>query len=158
MPLLIEAFAAARDQIDEPITLRLIGRLDARYPEAQQRVKALGLSDAVAVSEYVSDEELLQAYQRARVLVLPSDYEGFGLPVLEAMACGTPAICANSSSLPEVAGDVGIFFDSGNKDQLVAALVRVLQGDFPSADSLTQQAAKFTWQRAAEQTLEIYQS
>jgi len=158
VPLLVEAFADARERIERPVTLQIIGAEDPRYPEALQVAKQRGVNEFIDWTHYVSDEELLNAYQSARVLVLPSDYEGFGMPVLEAMACGTPAICARSSSLPEVAGEAGLFFEPGNREQLTDLLVQVFDQGGPSVAQLTDQASKFTWDRAARHTLEVYRS
>ena len=156
VPLLIEAFAELRSRTERPIRLQIIGKEDARYPEARLRADALDVQEAIDWVDYVTDEDLLKAYQSACMLVLPSDYEGFGLPVLEAMACGTPAICARSSSLPEVAGDVGHFFEPGDKAGLVTAMEEILQHGGPAEEALVAQAARFTWHQVAISTLELY--
>jgi glycosyltransferase involved in cell wall biosynthesis len=84
--------------------LRIVGSPDARYPEAGETARRLGVADRVEWSGYLDEAGLVKAYQEADVLALLSKYEGFGLPVLEAMACGTPVVCWNAASLPEVAG------------------------------------------------------
>jgi alpha-1,3-rhamnosyl/mannosyltransferase len=93
------------------------------------------------------------------MLALPSSYEGFGLPVLEAMACGTPVVCSKVSSLPEVAGEAALLIDPDNADQLAEAMISVLT-DTALATRLREQgiarAAQYTWQQAAETTLGIY--
>ena len=86
-------------------TLVMAGAWDARYPEARARAQTLGLGDRIRWLGPVAEAELPALYAGASLFVFPSLYEGFGLPVLEAMACGTPVICSNVSSLPEVAGD-----------------------------------------------------
>ncbi|MFP6904933.1 MAG: glycosyltransferase family 1 protein, partial [Verrucomicrobiota bacterium] len=141
VPLLVEAFAGVREQLGEEARLELIGARDDRYPETDTAIARLGLAGQVVQRDYVSDAELLQAYQRARMLVLPSSYEGFGLPVVEAMACGTPVICSNASSLPEVAGEVGVLVEAGDAAVLAEAILSVWENP-PDAGLLQAQAAR----------------
>lgn len=157
VPLLVEAFAQAREQLGQTMHLMIIGTPDPRYPETGETITRLGLTQVIDQRKYVSDAELLAAYQTARMLVLPSSYEGFGLPVVEAMACGTPAICSNASSLPEVAGAAGVLVPPGEVDALAAAIVSVWS-DPPASDALTSQAAKFSWSRSATELLDVYTS
>ena len=105
------------------------------------------------------EADLPGLYAAATVFVFPSLYEGFGLPVLEAMACGTPVICSNSSSLPEVGGDAVVTVDPRDAMALAAALARVLddprlRGDL-SAKGLVQ-AGRFSWEDTARRTLDLY--
>lgn len=157
---LIDGFHALR-QSGVDARLRIIGPTDPRYPEPRQRVTELGLDPWVDSAGYVSDAALLRAYQDASVFVLPSRYEGFGLPVLEAMACGTPVVCSNASALPEVAGEAALLFDPSEADDLAEALRKVLT-DPDCARDLRQKgldrAGKFTWQKTFEQTLAVYES
>jgi glycosyltransferase involved in cell wall biosynthesis len=155
---LVEAFAQLRNA-GLRARLRVIGPPDDRYPEPHERARALGLDDVISWSGYLSDEELRAAYQRASVFVLPSSYEGFGLPVLEAMACGTPVVCSNATSLPEVAGDAALLVEPGRAEPLAEAIRRVLT-DQTLAEDLRKrglhQARAFTWKRAAQETVEVY--
>ena len=100
-------------------------------------------------------------YSRASLFVFPSRYEGFGFPILEAMACGVPVITSRCSALPEVAGDAAILVDPENPEALEQAMVQVLQ-DLDLQDTLRQngvtRAASFDWMRTAEQTLQVYHS
>ncbi len=157
VPLLVEAFAMVREKLGEEARLELIGARDDRYPETDAAIARLGLAGQVVQRDYVSDAELLQAYQRARLLVLPSSYEGFGLPVVEAMACGTPVICSNASSLPEVAGEAGVLVEAGDAAVLAEAILSVWENP-PDAGLLQAQAARFSWRRAAEEILRVYES
>ena len=158
--VLIEAMARVREQVPGA-RLRVIGPPDPRYPEAPQRAAALGLAEAVEWTGYTADAELVRAYQDADVLALPSRYEGFGLPVVEAMACGTPVVCGNRSSLPEVAGDAALLVDPDDAEALAGALTRVLT-DPPLASRLAEaglaRAAAFTWSNCARQTLAVYRA
>lgn len=121
-------------------------------PEAAARVRVL---------EYVPDEILPALYAGATAFALASRYEGFGLPVLEAMACGTPVVCANSSSLPEVAGDAARLVPADNPAALASALQEVMN-DRTLADSLrhkgVERAREFTWEKTARATIGIYES
>lgn len=117
------------------------------------------LVDDVLFPGYVPPEELAHWYGAASVFVYPSLYEGFGLPALEAMACGTPVIVSNASSLPEVVGDAGAQVDPHRTDQLAETLAEVLQSSHrreQMAAAGLQRAASFTWDRAAEQIMRVY--
>jgi alpha-1,3-rhamnosyl/mannosyltransferase len=108
---------------------------------------------------FVSDEELADIYSGATAVVYPSIYEGFGLPPLEAMACGTPAIMSNVSSLPEVAGDAAVLHDPHDIDALSEAMRRFAEDSaFRSDRSVAslRQAARFSWDRCARETVEVY--
>ncbi len=141
------------------VPLVIAGAWDARYPEARQRVDTLGLADRVLFLGPVADADLPALYAGARAFVFPSLYEGFGLPVLEAMACGAPVICADGSSLPEVAGEAALLVDARDVEALATAIRRVL-ADADLAGELrrrgVQQAARFSWAQTAQRTLEVY--
>ncbi len=159
-PRLVEAFADLRRRVPDA-RLRLVGPPDARYPGARAAAERLGVSGAVRWDGYLADEDLVRAYGEAAVFALPSRYEGFGLPVLEAMACGTPVVCGNRSSLPEVAGDAALLVDPDDTAALAGALERVLTEPALAAHLAAKglrQAARFSWRRTAEQTLEVYRS
>jgi alpha-1,3-rhamnosyl/mannosyltransferase len=107
----------------------------------------------------VSDGDLAALYRAATALVQPSTYEGFGLPVLEAMRLGAPVICARAASLPEVAGDAAAWFDPADGAGLAAAITRVLSDDGLRAamrDAGTRRAAEFSWNETARRTLEAF--
>ncbi len=155
---LVEALAEVRRTVPET-RLRVIGPADDRYPEAPERAKALGLEQAGAWSGHVDDDELVAAYRRASVLALPSRYEGFGLPVIEAMACGTPVVCFRGGSLEEVAGGAALHPAPETSEGLATGLVRILT-DPPLAARLREaglaRAAAFSWDRTAKATLDLY--
>jgi len=139
--------------------LVIAGHQDPRYPHAQARARELGLSQNVCFVGDVSNEDAAALYSTCEVFAFPSLYEGFGLPVLEAMACGAPVACGNTSSLPEIAGDAGLLFDPQDVEAIAATLQRAI-ADPELRSSLRQRglerAAQFTWQRVAEQTLDVY--
>lgn len=143
------------------LELHIVGREDERYPEAKNFLAENDLEKRVHWEQQISDDALLKAYQNATVLVHPSSYEGFGLPVAEAMACGTPVICTNASSLPEVAGSAALMYCPGDTQKLKLHLCTVL--DKPNtALELThmglEQSKIFNWHKTAEETLAFYAS
>jgi glycosyltransferase involved in cell wall biosynthesis len=122
-------------------------------------IESLHLSDEVIFTDFVPETDLPAYYSGAEVFVLPSLYEGFGFPVLEAMACACPVITSNTSSLPEVVGRAGIMVDPHNTDNLAQAIWEVLTDNKLSNNMIGKglvQAKKFSWEKVAEQTLEVY--
>lgn len=137
------------------LRLRVIGAHDPRYPEARRKAEALGLGPAVQWDGYATGADLVAAYRRATLLAFPSLYEGFGLPVLEAMACGAPVVCSNRGSLPEVADTAALIADPEHPVAFAAAIERVLSEPHLAADLTARglrRAAEFTWLRTARQT------
>ena len=141
--------------------LALVGPTLWRHPISIDGIKASSISDRVRLIEYVSDGDLRSLYSRASLFVYPSLYEGFGLPVLEAMACGTPVVASNSTSIPEVAGDAAVLVDPTNVHALAEAMRSVLT-DVDLQTSLRAKGSarirQFTWQRAAETTEAVYRA
>ncbi|MCJ7668150.1 MAG: glycosyltransferase family 4 protein, partial [Anaerolineae bacterium] len=152
---LVEAFAEVKTERK----LVLAGKEDPRYSEAHEVTKQLGLQDRVVFLGQVSEDDLPALYSGAALFVFPSLYEGFGLPLLEAMACGVPAISSSTSSLPEIAGQAAVMVDPLDLSQLARALERVL-GDSNLRASMREeglkQAARFSWERTAKETLAVY--
>ena len=155
----IQAFAKARELCPFPMKLLVAGSIDERYPEAPRLAKKLNVDNAIEWTGYLTDSELTKAYRKADLLLHPSRYEGFGLQILEAMTCGTPVVCSNTSSLPEVAGDAAILVDPDDSDAFAVHIQRVLT-DQDLAQRMSrqgrEQAARFTWDKTAQQTLELY--
>jgi len=141
--------------------LLVVGRRGWLCDEFFVRLEASPARRAVLLPGYLPDEDLPAIYAAAQALVFPSLYEGFGLPLLEALACGTPVACSNTSSLPEVAGEAALYFDPTNTEALIGAVRRLLT-DRPLQEELRRrglaQAARFSWQRAAVETTAIYNS
>jgi glycosyltransferase involved in cell wall biosynthesis len=127
--------------------------------ELRERARALGIEDEVLFPAWISPAELEGLWALADAFVFPSLYEGFGLPVLEAMARGVPVACSNASSLPEVAGEAALLFDPRDEAAIAEALQRLLS-DRALADRLrvlgVQRSREFTWERTARLTLESY--
>jgi glycosyltransferase involved in cell wall biosynthesis len=143
---------------DRPV-LVLPGYPTTHELELRARADALGIEEDVRFPAWVSSEELEGLWSIARAFVFPSLYEGFGLPVLEAMARGVPVACSNASSLPEVAGDAALLFDPHDEAAIASAISRLL-GDESLRARLqalgSAQAQRFTWERTARLTLESY--
>jgi glycosyltransferase involved in cell wall biosynthesis len=119
-------------------------------------IAELDVKDSVELTGWIPREELLHLYTRAQAFVYPSTFEGFGMPVLEAMAAGIPVACSEILPLREVAGDAALFFDPLNDDAIAGALEQIVT-DVPLRARLThagpERAREFTWGRAARETL-----
>ncbi len=137
-------------------------KVGSSFTEPQKTlIKKLNLENRVKLLGQVSEEDLIALYNLADVLVLPSFYEGFGLPVLEAMACGTPVVTSNVSSLPEIADGAAILVDPHNVDSIASGILKILNCDAVQYQSWVQkgleQAKKFSWEKTAEETLKVYE-
>jgi glycosyltransferase involved in cell wall biosynthesis len=158
-PLLFEALAACREQRYSTWPLIIAGKLGWLYKPILQRISELGLQDLVRTTGFFPDDDLPALYNAATLLAMPSRYEGFGLPVLEAMACGTPVVCSNTSSLPEVAGDAALLVPPENVQGWAEAITRLCNDNALHARMRERglaQAAHFTWENAARQTADVY--
>lgn len=157
---LLEAYAMVRKQAGrgEMPCLVIAGRRGWLYRQIFQRVERLGLETAVVFPGYVPQDDLPALLSGARLFVFPSLYEGFGLPVLEAMACGTPVLCSNSSSLPEVAGNAAFLVDPLYVDGMAEAMNRLLHDGGLRARLVErglQRVRQFSWDRCARETLAV---
>lgn len=152
---LVEAFA----KVKTGRKLVLAGKEDPRYREVHEAVKQLSLQERVVFLDQVPEDDLPALYGGAALFVFPSLYEGFGLPLLEAMACGVPVVCSSTSSLPEIAGRAAVMIDPLDVSQLARALERVLEDSDLRASMREEglkQAAHFSWERTAKETLAVY--
>jgi glycosyltransferase involved in cell wall biosynthesis len=143
----------------EGLPLVVVGPKSARSSGILAAVEGSGLGEHVLFTDYVPESDLPALYAAATVFVYPSLYEGFGIPVIEAMACGTPVITSNVSSLPEVAGEAALRVDPTDSDAIRSALERLLSSQELREELRARglaQAAKFTWENAARETLEVY--
>ena len=139
--------------------LVLVGKADNARRGVRKAVTDLALEKDVIFTGYVPDEHLPYLYAAAKMLVFPSLWEGFGIPVIEAMACGCPVICSNVASLPEVAGDATLFVDPHNIAEIARAITKIeddseLEKRLRKAGPI--QARKFSYRRMAEKTLDVY--
>jgi glycosyltransferase involved in cell wall biosynthesis len=131
------------------------------YDEIFSLVARMGLQGRVHFTGFVADDELPALYSAASAFAFPSWYEGFGLPILEAMACGTPVVAADNSSLTEVVGDAGLLVTAGDVDALADALGRVLTDHQLVAQLVPagiEQARRFTWSAAATKVVQAYEA
>jgi glycosyltransferase involved in cell wall biosynthesis len=156
---ILEAFAVFRKRRTE--RLKVVGATGWGHSHIPALLESLGIVDSVDFLGYVPDAELQGIYASSIALIIASNYEGFGLPVIEAMACGCPVISARNSSLVEAGGDSAIFFETGNIPELSAKMEEVYRnGDLRRRCILSgyAHAARFTWEKTAEETVAVYES
>jgi glycosyltransferase involved in cell wall biosynthesis len=159
IPTLLRAFALLRQRHDIRQRLLIIGD-DARWKSLLvEECLRLGVQDATDFVPYVSQELLPKVYAAADLLVMPSTIEGFGLPVLEAMACGTPVVCSRAASLPEVGGDAVEYFDPYSREDAAAAIERVLSSPSRQEELRRkglERARQFSWEESTRKHIEVY--
>ncbi|MBI5754565.1 glycosyltransferase family 4 protein [Candidatus Peregrinibacteria bacterium] len=161
LPRLIQAFKIIKANNPDLQNLKLVitGNPDPHYPEIKTTVKLLGLENEIEFPGLVPENELIKLYNQAAIFVFPSLYEGFGLPPLEAMSCGTPVAASNASSIPEICGTQNaIFFDPHDTDD-IAKKILTLYKDKELQQKLIKNglahAARFSWEKTATTTFEI---
>ncbi len=157
---LVAAFAQVRDAFPD-VRLAIAGPTQWRHSGVEDEIARQGVASAVARLGYVAEDDLPALYSAARLFALPSLYEGFGLPVLEAMACGAPVVCSNTTALPEVAGDAALLVDPTDVDALAAALRRLLADDGLRCDLAARglaRARQFTWEQTARNMVRVYRA
>lgn len=156
---MVRAFNLALKKAKIPHNLVLSGKKGWYYEGLFSLVKKLKLEDRVVFSGYVAEEDFPAMYSAAELFVYPSLYEGFGFPPLEAMACGTPVISSNTSSIPEVVGDAGISLAPKDEEKWASVIVKVIK-DKNLREALSvaglKQAKKFSWEKTAKETIEVY--
>jgi len=157
---LLEAFHHLRKYYGvEDTGLVMAGKPGWLYEEVYRKVEQLDLGQSTFFLGRVPDEDLHQLFVGARCLAHPAYYEGFGLSPLEAMACGTPTIVSNTSSMPEVVGDAGLIIDPSDWEEIAVAMHRLLTEDElhkELSQKGLQRASVFSWSRAASETLDVY--
>ena len=129
--------------------------------DLREQASRLGLEKQVMFTGVVSDQRLIELYQQATLFVFPSRYEGFGLPVLEAMACGCPVLSSNASSLPEVVGDAAILLDPMDVEGFTREMVRTMSDSDLRQDLRERglaRSAQFSWDRTARETIAVYRA
>jgi glycosyltransferase involved in cell wall biosynthesis len=155
---ILDAFDNIAKEFPE-INLVLAGKADANATPMLQKLENHKYKERIITPGFVSDEQKRALMSGATVFLFPSLYEGFGLPVLEAMACGCPVITAGNTSLPEVGGDAVIYIDANNTEQLAYEIERIITSE-SLRDELRQKGFKqskmFSWDKAARMTEEVY--
>lgn len=160
---LIHAYAGLPQSLREEYQLIIAGRLHLLghplYPDPRPLVRELGLDDQIMFTGQIREEDKAPLYSGCTLFVFPSLYEGFGIPVLEAMACGAPVITSNVSALPEVAGEAGCLIDPSDQDSITRAMGELLESPSKRAELSVrsrERAGHFSWRHVAEQTVEVY--
>ena len=156
---LIDAFGRARSQCQDDLKLIIIGDEISKYPALRQSVHKHKLDKHVRFLGFQPMETLAAFYRLARAFVFPSLYEGFGLPPLEAMACGSPVVTSNVSSLPEVAGGAALLVDPYDADAIANGIVQAVTDDALRADLIKrglERARSFSWTQSVKKIHEIY--
>jgi glycosyltransferase involved in cell wall biosynthesis len=157
---LIEAFSGLlRTHPQLQHHLVLTGKETWFTPKVREAARTSGFADRIHFTGFVEDSELLELYNACELFVFPSFYEGFGLPILEAMACGRAVACSNTSAMPEVADGAGILFDPHSTRDMMQAMADILRdsGLRTRLERLgVQRAACFSWQKSARATLDVY--
>jgi glycosyltransferase involved in cell wall biosynthesis len=161
IPRLIRCVAAVRQMGLENLRLVLVGQRGWRADEVDRAISAVGGAEWVHTPGFVSDDVLQALYGSARVVAYPSLYEGFGLPVVEALACGAVVVASNATAIPEAAGSAAVLVDPTDDDALTDGLIRAAT-DQPLRERLRadgpRHAAGFTWERCAELTVAAYRA
>jgi glycosyltransferase involved in cell wall biosynthesis len=158
--VLLAALSRLKGQGRE-VPLVVAGRLGWLYDGFLAKIRSLGLESLVLLPGFVPDDDLPALYSAAEAFVYPSVYEGFGIPVLEAMGCGTPVLCSDASSLPEVAGDGGILLPPGDPAVWAEAIARVMESAALRGELREKgfrQASRFRWEETARRTWEVYRA
>lgn len=155
---LLEAFAFAQR---DGVQLVLVGKKGWQYEEVFRAIRKYRLEESVVWLDYISDEDLVMLYNACELFVMPSLFEGFGLPALEAMQCGAPVLVSQNTSLPEVVGHAGVLFDPTEPDSIRERMELVLSDSSLRREMQIrsiERAAEFSWQRTATETLSIIDS
>lgn len=156
---LVKAFGILRNKYKLNYQLVLGGKEDPYYPEVREAWEKLGIGGDIIRTGFINQEDLPLFYNAAKVFVIPSFYEGFGLIGLEAMACGTPVVSSNKTSLPEVLGDAAIYFNPNNPEEM-AEKMRLVLMDKKLYNEMREkgfrQIRKYSWEKMGEETMEIY--
>jgi len=154
---LLEAFSSTAG-----VKLVIVGKKGWLFESIFRKVKKLGLEDRIIFTDFVDEEDKPALIKGARLFVLPSFWEGFGLDVLNAMACGVPVVASNVGSLPEVVGGAGIIIDPYNIDSIATGIKEVLLASKAKYNSLIkkglEQAKKFSWEKTARETLRVLEN
>lgn len=159
IPFLIRGFALAKEKYGFEHKLVLVGKKGWKYEEIFQTIDELNIYNDIILLGYVTDMELSVIYQRASVFLFPSLYEGFGMPILEAMTHGIPVITSNISSMPEVVGDAAIKISPKNIEEFINAIGLLMNNEKIHAHYSKEglkQSELFSWEKVGKETLDVY--
>jgi len=158
---LIKAFSLFKHKDDFDLVITGVSTDSIMYKELYSLAVQLNIEGSLKVLGYIPDSDFVHLYKSAECFVFPSLYEGFGLPMLEAMACGTPVITSNITALPEIGGDAAIYVDPYSEEQIAVAMDRIVENSV-LRDTLIEKgyrrAQEFSWRKTAEETLQLYKS
>lgn len=160
LPTLIKAYYKLKTRYNSKHKLVIAGGEGWKYSEIYNLVKNLNLEKDVIFTGYIQNKDLIYLYNAADIFVFPSLYEGFGIPILEAMACGCPIITSNAHSLPEVVGDAGIMIDPYNVEILANKMHELLENSGLREEMIKKgfkRINNFNWKNVAKQTLDVYE-
>lgn len=156
---ILHAYAKIRNQLKSPFKVVIIGEKAWGWKNLQKNIRKLNLEKEILVTGYVPDADVVPIINGAKIFIYPSFYEGFGLPVLEAMACGIPVISSNTSSLPEVIGDSGFMVHPNDHDKLASYMLQITYDAKLHAElskKALERAKLFSWKSSAKKTLKVY--
>ncbi len=157
IPALITAFS--KSQAIQEYKLVITGRKDLCRTEIYEIIKTLNMGENIVFTDYVMEEDLPALYTQAGLLAFPSSFEGFGLPILEAMACGTPVVCSNATAVPEIAGDAAMIINPADTAGFANTIDQVLTDQVlrrQLKEKGLQRARKFTWEKTVEEHIKVY--
>jgi len=158
---LVKAYSILVRKHNISTNILVVGEDDPRYPEVKNLVKSLGLEKRIIFKGYSETAEIAELYKKAKIFVMPSIYEGFGLPVIEAMALGAPVVISNTPALVEISGGCALAVDPNNYEEMAEALYKIIS-DSKTAKELVKKgrehAKQFTMERMAGETLKVYES
>ncbi len=160
LEVLIDAFDKF-SQINKDFKLVIVGKKGWLYKDIFEKVKTMGLEEKIIFTDHVTDAELIWYYKNAFCLVLPSLYEGFGIPILEAMSYDCPTVISMTSSLPEIGGDASLYFDPKNSDELLEKLKSLKENKELRNELIIkgrQRIKNFSWEKCGRETLDVLRS
>ena len=155
---IVKAFKKYKKEINDDLKLVIVGRKGWKYDNIMKLIEAMGTD--IIITGYIDEEDKVPIYKLAQIFVFPSLYEGFGMPILEAMASKTPVITSNISSMPEVAGNAGMLVDPFNENEIFEAYKKILSDDELKKEMVQkglEQAKKFEWKKSVEMLEKIYE-
>ena len=155
---IVKAFKKYKKKINDDLKLVIVGRKGWKYDNIMKLIESMGTD--IIITGYIDEEDKVPIYKLAQIFVFPSLYEGFGMPILEAMASKTPVITSNISSMPEVAGNAGMLVDPFNENEIFEAYKKILSDDELKKEMVQkglEQAKKFEWKKSVEMLEKIYE-